>query len=356
MTTTISQPEILQSTRSHCSRHPPEGWDAYLLRWGMRGFHHQTSWSRIFQNGLKHQAWYLWTERSGQITGVLPLMHIQSALFGSYLVSQPYLNTGGILADSAQCEEMLIERAVRLADSLDVRRMELRHEESVQHAALNGLSTEKVHMRLRLPTCPDELWGSFKSKVRSQIRKPLNNESLTVQFGGMSELEAFYSVFCHNMRDLGTPPFARSLFEEILQEFPDAAEICTVRAGQTPVASGLLLHGPGTTLIPSASSLRAFNSTSCNMLMYWHAMTRSIERGQSWFDFGRSSSDSGTYRFKKQFGSEEFPASWQYYNRSGSTDDMRPGSGRFDLMIRVWQKLPVWLTRLIGPAIVRGIP
>ena len=92
------------------------------------------------------------------------------------------------------------------------------------------------------------------------------------------------------------------------------------------------------------------------MLMYWHMLSRAIERQQQWFDFGRSSVDAGTHKFKKQWGTQEFPAIWQYYSRHGNVTDARPHSGKYDTMINVWQKLPVWLTRLIGPTIVRGIP
>jgi FemAB-related protein (PEP-CTERM system-associated) len=344
------------ATQVYCKRRPPLGWNAYLRKWGMEGFHQRAEWARVFEASLLHQAWFVWTERDGQVTGALPLMLIRGPLFGRFLVSQPYLNTGGALADSAEFESRLIGRAVQLADSLDVKRMELRHERQMSHSSLNEVSTEKVHMRLALPESTDALWDGLKSKVRSQIRKPLNDASLQVSFGRLAELDAFYTVFCHNMRDLGTPPFSQTLFAGMLQEFTDEAEICTVRHNGIPVASGFLLHGPGTTLIPSASSLRKFNTTSCNMLMYWHMLSRSVERGQHWFDFGRSSSNSGTYRFKKQFGSQECPAVWQYYNRLGAANDMRPGSGRFDRLIGVWKKLPVCVTQLIGPMIVRGIP
>ena len=92
------------------------------------------------------------------------------------------------------------------------------------------------------------------------------------------------------------------------------------------------------------------------MLMYWHVLERAVERGQTTFDFGRSSVDAGTHKFKKQWGSEEFPAVWQYYSRKGDVSDARPNSGKYDRMIATWQKLPVWLTKIIGPKIVRGIP
>ena len=345
-----------QAATIHHASVAPQGWNKYLEQWGYPGFHLRAEWADVFQSSLKHQPHFLWASTNEGIVGVLPLMYVSGPIFGKFLCSQPYLNTGGVLADSSRVAQQLVDRAVELAERLDVKHLELRHEQHVEHPRMNATATEKVHMRMVLPPTADELWNGLKSKVRSQVRKPLNNSDLSVDFGHNDQLPVFYDVFCRNMRDLGTPPFPRALFEQMLSKFGDAAEICTVKLNDQPVASGFLLHGPGTTLIPSASSLREFNHTSCNMLMYWHALKRSVERGQNVFDFGRSSVDAGTHRFKKQWGAEEFPAVWQYYSRHGSVSDARPNSGRYDTMITVWQTLPVWLTRLVGPSIVRGIP
>lgn len=354
MTTLLAAPQI--QCRVQTATTAPAGWNAFLKSFGYDGFHLRSEWGTVFRDGLKHQPYFLWTEQDGHITGVLPLMFISGPIFGRFLVSQPYLNTGGLLTESPEAADKLIKSAVALAAKLDVKHLELRHEEHVDHPLLHAASTEKVHMRLPLPDCPDALWDGLKSKVRSQIRKPLNNDTLSIHFGGLDRLDEFYSVFCQNMRDLGTPPFSKQLFASMLSEFGDNAEICSVHLDGQAIASGFLLHGPGVTLIPSASSLREHNRTSCNMLMYWHALRRSVERGQHTFDFGRCSREAGTWKFKKQWGAVEHPAVWQYHLRQGEASDMRPGSGKYDRVIQIWQKLPVWLTRLIGPTIVRGIP
>ena len=158
------------------------------------------------------------------------------------------------------------------------------------------------------------------------------------------------------MRDLGTPVYAPELFRVIVRQFLERAEFCVVRLGKKPLAAALLIHGWGTTEVPSASSLRKYNSTCVNMLMYWHLLGRAIERGQETFDFGRSSPDGPTYKFKSQWGAQPAPAEWQYYVRSGDVSAMRPDNPRYEMMIRVWKRLPVWLTRWLGPMIVRGIP
>ena len=334
----------------------PETWHDYLTEKGSAGFYQKAAWLRVLQNGLGHQPVCLQATLGPQLVGVLPMAFVKTPLFGRFLVSLPYLNSSGIVAETPEAAAALVDRAVDFAEQLDVRYLELRHEMAADHPKLTEAVTDKVHMRLTLPETTDELWKSLKSKLRSQVRKPLNNDSLTVHWGSHDLLDEFYSVFTKNMRDLGTPPFSRRLFASMLDEFPGDSEICSVHLDGHPVASGLLIHGPGVTQVPSASSLRNFNSTSANMLMYWHLLARSIERGQAVFDFGRSSKGAGTHKFKAQWGAKEFPAVWQHFVREGEATDMRPNSGKFDLMIKTWQKLPVWLTRVIGPSIVRGIP
>jgi FemAB-related protein (PEP-CTERM system-associated) len=283
------------------------------------------------------------------------LADVHSIFFGRFLVSLPYLNYGGPVADDTATAQLLIDRASQLADSLGVRYLELRHEYAIAHPNLKHSRTDKVHMRLNLPAEADKLWKDLDAKVRNQVRKGEKN-NLTISWGGLQSLPDFYAVFSRNMRDLGTPVYGRRFFAAILEQFPERAEICTVHAGKEPVASALLLHGWGVTEVPSASSLRSHNHTCANMLMYWHLLKRSMERKQDVFDFGRSSQDSATMRFKKQWGASPAASEWQFYVRKGELGGMQKESPRYQRLIRIWQRLPIAVTQLIGPAIVRGIP
>jgi serine/alanine adding enzyme len=292
---------------------------------------------------------------AGRSIGCLPLALVKSALFGRFLVSLPYVNTAGIKTAAPEAQYPLIDRAVALADELRVRYLELRQESAAVHPALTETQTSKVLMRLSLPLTAEQLWNSFKSKLRSQIRAGEKHD-FQVAFGSHDLLSDFYGVFSRNMRDLGTPVFPKRLFHSILDQFQNAAEFCVLRHQGRPVAAALLLHGRITTEVPSASSLREFNSTNANMVMYWHLLKRAVERGQQVFDFGRSTIDSNTHRFKKQWGAETSPSVWQYYVRHGAIGEMRPDNAKFRLAISTWQRLPLWLANRLGPTIVRGIP
>lgn len=343
----IVDPDQLARLLAHRDRPGDE-----LVCWGQA---QDLRWLAVLERGLGHQPFLLEAREGQEAVGRLPLAFVKSALFGRFLISLPYLNSAGLAARSSAAAIALVDRAAALADQLDVRYLELRHERPLEHSALTRQMTHKVHMRLALPSTPDALWNQLKAKVRNQVRKG-REYGLAVQFGRQECLADFYRVFSRNMRDLGTPVFGRRLFEEILAQLGPAAELCIVRREGTPVAAALLVHRGSATEVPSASSLREHNVTSANMLMYWHLLERAIERGQTIFDFGRSTVESNTYRFKKQWGAVAEPAAWQYYLRKGDIGHMRPESSRYGLLISAWRRLPLWLANRLGPDIVRGIP
>lgn len=315
---------------------------------------------------------------------------VSSRLFGRFLVSLPYLNRGGVVADDAATAGALLDEADSLAAKLRVRYLELRQSgEPLRHPILNAQRDDKVNMMLDLPPkvsvdgAPQEreavLWSALSSKVRNQIRKG-DKHDLSIRFGGVELLDGFYDVFAENMRDLGTPVYPRKLFASILEHFVEEAELAVVTCGGLPAAGGLLLHHDmregeapqaptdggsagaspsracGVTQIPSASCLRRFNAANANMWMYHRVLLRAMERGSGRFDFGRSTPESGTFRFKKQWGAAPESAVWQYQVRHGELGAMRPDHPTMRRRVETWQRLPVWVTRMVGPRIVRGIP
>jgi FemAB-related protein (PEP-CTERM system-associated) len=312
-------------------------------------------WLTVLARGMGHTPYVLEAADGERTCGFLPLAYVHSFLFGRFLVSLPYLNSNGVMAEDVPTARRLVDEAVGLADALGVRHLELRHEQELEHPALTARNKSKVHMRLPLPDFPGPLWESLPAKVRNQVRKG-EKAGLEVVWGGPGLLGEFHAVFSRNMRDLGTPSYGRGFFRAVLEHFPADAELCVVRAAGRAVAAALLLHGQGITEVPSASSLREHNHTCANMLMYWHLLERAIQRGQAVFDFGRSTADSNTYRFKKQWGAAPEAATWQSYERTGRAGDVRPDNPRYQRLIGLWKRLPVSLTRLLGPAIVRGIP
>jgi FemAB-related protein (PEP-CTERM system-associated) len=290
----------------------------------------------------------------GSLAGFAQFVHIRSILFGNHMISMPYFNYGGICAEHADLEWQILEKAKEIGKNLKVDYIELRQEKN-----LNINLPHKVHkvsMRLELPSDQDLLWKSFSSKLRNQIKRP-QKEGMYSRIGREDELENFYNVFCFNMRDLGTPVYPKDFFKKILMMFQKNTWICTVYYNGNPVASGFLIGFKDRLEIPWASSLRRYNSLSPNMLLYWKCLSFASEMGFREFDFGRSTTGSNTYRFKEQWGAQPFPLYWYYWMHNGKTmPELNPENPRYKFAIGLWKKLPIPITKIIGPMIVKNLP
>ena len=298
---------------------------------------------------------YLLAMENQAIAGVLPLVRLKSLLFGNYMVSMPFFNYGGFCADRPDIRAGLLHEAVRIADAEGSSHVELRETDRLDLGL--PVKTSKVSMRLELPARAELLWKSFSAKLRSQIRRP-EKEGMTVRVGRADELESFYRVFSINMRDLGTPVYAKQFFANILDEFPESTWIHTVYAKSgEPVAAGFLVGFKDMLEIPWASSLRSYNQHSPNMLLYWSVLSFACEKGYRVFDFGRSTPGEGTFRFKEQWGAHPTQLHWHYWLRGGvKMPELNPKNAKYRTAIQLWRKLPLGITKVLGPAIVKNLP
>jgi CelD/BcsL family acetyltransferase involved in cellulose biosynthesis len=87
------------------------------------------------------------------------------------------------------------------------------------------------------------------------------------------------------------------------------------------------------------------------MLLYWDTIRAAAADGFGHFDFGRSTRDSGTYRFKRQWGAEERPLFWYRVSTGAGADTgaADAGSSAAAPFTAVWRHLPLSVTEHVGP-------
>ena len=329
-------------------------WEGFVDGSVNSALYHRIRWKDVVEKTFGHKTYYLLAEDQGGIAGILPLVHLKSVCFGSFMVSLPYFNYGGICAETPEAREGLLKAAIGIGTEKKVKHMELRHTIDLDLGL--PAKSAKVSMLLALPSSKEALWDSFPSKLRSQIKKP-EKEKMQARTGRLEELDGFYRVFSMNMRDLGTPVYSRAFFKNILESFPESTWICTVYMGGEPVASGFLAGFKNTLEIPWASSTRQYNKYSPNMLLYWSALKFAVEKGYSTFDFGRSTPGEGTFKFKEQWGAKPVKLFWHYWVRDGGpVPEINPKNPRYNAVINIWKRLPLSVTKLLGPGIVKNIP
>ena len=97
-----------------------------------------------------------------------------------------------------------------------------------------------------------------------------------------------------------------------------------------------------------AESLHASN------FMYMALMEQATRRGFKRFDFGRSRRGTGSARFKEHQGFAESALDYRYVlHRSKAPPSNNPSNPRYDRVKRVWSRTPLWLTRRLGPRLIR---
>jgi predicted N-acyltransferase len=211
---------------------------------------------------------------------------------------------------------------------------------------------------LRLAGDEAAQWQAIGAKVRNQVRKA-EKEGLTVaSWDPDALLDGFYDCFAQNMRDLGTPVHARRFFLEAARGFGERLRFVVAADGTRAVGGLVAIHYAGRVTVTWASTLRSERPRCPNQLIYWEALRWAVGRGASHFDFGRSPIGGGTYRFKRGWGAAEAPLAWVRLSPTG--EPLRPDALRENWLLgrlsTIWQRLPVGLTRGLGPPLRRHLP
>ena len=329
-------------------------WDAFVSAHDNASAYHMYQWRHTLHAAFGHNSYYLLAETSsGGILGVFPCLWLNSRVFGSFAASVPFFNYGGPLAHASTIENALIEYSATLAHQYQWQHIEIR---TCKEALSLPSTSHKASMILALPSNIETLESDLGTKVRAQYNQTLQY-SPQVKIGKQELLDDFYQVFAENMRDLGTPVYGKSFFAHIIRDFSEQAHIVVVYIEGKPAGTAFLLGYKDMLEIPWASTLRRYNRCNVNMWMYRQILGFAISQKFSYFDFGRSSVDAGTYRFKKQWGAKPIQHYWYYWlNEGRELPQLNPNNPKYKLAIRIWQKLPVFVTKLIGPPLVKFLP
>ena len=337
-----------------CDASQGDAWNKFLLKQDSSNFYQRFEWLSINQRAFGHPCYYLAALRGEDIVGVLPLVFIRSKIFGRILASMPFVNFGGPCVLDESVMKTLLQDSFSLSDELGARYLELR--------CLNILpgelptATHKVSMTIELEEDPEILWNNFKSKHRTNIRR-VYKEGITVKSGHLDKLDEFFDLLSENWRSLGTPIYRKNYFADILKTFPEETRIFVAYRNNKPIASAFNGYFRDTVEGMWACSNPEFRALQPNYVLYWEMIKHACENGYKHYHLGRSTMDTGGESFKKKWNAHASQLYWHYYlPKGGSIPSLNVSNPKFDIPIRIWRKLPIAVTRWIGPFVARSIP
>ncbi|MCR8924124.1 FemAB family PEP-CTERM system-associated protein [Dasania sp. GY-MA-18] len=336
------------------NQHDQAAWDNFVHQQSNASPYHLFAWKTAIEQTYKHKGYYLIAEAEQAICGILPLILVQPPLASATLCSLPFCDLGGIIASDQTVVSALMNKAATLCKELKAGKLELRSRSMNNGSTLS--EEQKVSMLLPLPDSSAELLAQFKSKLRSQINKAKKN-GLTVSFEKTPQnINAFYNIFANNMKRLGSPVHSRQLFHALNQAYGEQLLLAVVSLDNTAVGAGIVLRAGNRACIPWASTLFEYNRLSPNMLLYWSLLEQLADSGCKHFDFGRSSYNCGTYKFKAQWGAQPQALEWQQYDSNGELSEAPQSNGKArNIIEQLWQKQPLASANFFGPMVRKYI-
>lgn len=301
---------------------------------------------------FRHRTHYLLAERDGQIVAVLPLVEVKSRLFGHAMTSLPFAVYGGVAGSDADAVAALEAEADALSRKAGVQHLEYRNLRA-RHA---DWPHQDLYVTFRKEILPDEEanMAAIPRKQRAMVRKGIKN-------GLVSQIDAncdrFFALYSDNVLRHGTPALPKHFFETLMKVFGQDCEVMTVSSPEgKPLSTVLTFYFRDEVLPYYAGDDLAARELAANDFKYWELMRRACAKGYRIFDYGRSKIGTGPYSFKKNWGFEPMPLSYEYrlYKRDAIPQN-NPMNPKYRAFIAMWRRLPLAVANTIGPHIVRNL-
>lgn len=305
-----------------------------------------------------HEPIFLGATAGGDLVGALPLVSMQSLLFGDKLVSMPFCEYGSVLTDGRASDpdvvrETLFERARQLADERGVDFLSIRG--SPDFGTVDGYDRKQRFVTFEVPLTdgPDAVWERYTSFRREHVQQALDSDVTTRVGTELSDLRTFYGLYLETMRGHGSPPLSfgafRRLWETLGQD--DHMRLTLAEIDGMAINANIDFVFGSDVYQWKAVSDYDYRDLDGGSLLNWEAMEWAAEAGYDRYHFGRTREGSGVYMFKKGFGGEKTWLTDYHYWPDGEETLPDAESDRYDQIKRVWKRLPLPVTRLLGPHI-----
>ncbi len=278
-------------------------------------------------------------KKDNKFEGFMPLIIISG--IGTRIVSMPHFSYGGYLGknDLTQKQHFHLIEIIRKKHGDNVLIRDFKE-------ISDFTSTEKVSCFLELEDSSEKQFTGFSSKLRSQIRKATKNGLFVEE----STLESFYPIYVNNMHRLGSPHISKTFFHNLLENYTHGqAVVFSVKNGEQNIGSSILLIFKDFSEVTWAATHKDFNHLAPNMILYWKMIEYCIDQKVRIFSFGRASKDSGSLKFKKQWGSDEIQLVWNY------SLPQKIRVEKVKILPKIWRLLPRFVVKIFGPIVTKYV-
>lgn len=330
-------------------------WDDFARRYG--SIFHTVAFKQLLQDCFGYECLYHYlADENGQIKALLPLISARNIMQSKVGVSLPFINHLDFCSDGSVNQQQLLEHLQSIQAKYQLKYLQIRLREELAANTSWQSNTDNYTFMLPLKGSEQDILSLSTGSNRNHTRKVYKNNYFAVSFDP-ANLADFYRVYQRRMHELGSPAPALHFFQAFFEYFPEAAHLLTVIDRTTnKVVGGMLLVQSSTdkTLYyPYGANLVEYNNRYLNNFMYFEAAKLGQSLGMEWLDLGRSPLDSGTYRFKKQWGAEAVQL--HYLFCFGRHNAVIPSKDNLSVFIKIWRHLPLGLVNFLGARLIKNV-
>jgi FemAB-related protein (PEP-CTERM system-associated) len=315
------------------------------------------SWTRLVRAIYGYEVYRLEALLGIEVTGILVLTHVRHPIFGNYLATAPFGSYGGFAFASLEVRDTLLKQAQVLAEELGVDYAVIRFLEDGNQPPAPWLQNPIYCTYLRdLPPAPEDLMQDFGHQHRKHTRQSMK-KGFQIRFGHLELLDETYEALARSMHELGSPYHPKRYLRRMAELLGDCVEFSVVKDARAAlVGSAVTVYHHGVASNLHANILHEFRSAYAGEFLYWSLLEHYCQKGLQVCDMGRSLNGSGNETFKLKWRPRQAPlAYWYYLPRGGAIPELNQKSPKFRLAIWLWQRLPAFVVRALGPSLIRGI-
>ena len=339
-------------TISLLTDHDSGDWDDYVHRSPFGSPFHLTAWMKTIEETFGYRSVYLMARNKDRLVGLLPLFVIENIF-----AQDPAVHSVRCLrvSDSPEVQATWREQVETIAGGLGVDYVELRNAHPEQCLGFSRLN-RYVTFTQQIGPDEQEIIEAIPRKTRYMVRKSLKQD-FTTTIRKEPTLN-FEDLYARSLRRLGTPSFPSSFFAALARNFGARMDVREVEFQGKVVSSVLTFFFRDQVLPYYGASDATYNTVAPNNFMYFDLMRWGGRHGYRVFDFGRSKKNiGGSYDFKAHWGmtERELPYEILLVKRK-ELPNFTPANPLFDLPRKIWQHVPLPVTRFLGPWFVRLVP
>ena len=332
-----------------------ENWNEKIIDHRGYTFFQTLQWIRLISVSYNYKPVFQVIKEQDKITGILPLMEVNSLITGKRGIGLPFTDFSSPLVKNSGQFNLLLESAKEYGKKSKWKYLEIRGAQDYLTSEINYY-LEYTHI-IDLDGNEERLFSSFDSTIRRNIRKAINNDVKVYKSQSLESVKHFYKLNSLTRKRHGLPPqpysFFRNLYNIILKD--DLGTIFLAEHSGKVIAGAVYLHFGNKVIYKFGASDNKYQNLRANNLVMWEAIRWYNSNGYSEFSFGKTETDNeGLRRFKNGWAVRELELrSYRFDLRKERF--LNFSTQTYGLHNRVFNNLPLPVLEILGSLVYRHV-